>query len=72
MPEKLSPKSKDGKMMRIKSSSGSKNISPAVLNDEKIKRRFGEEGKKLAKHEFDWDKIVGRFEGIYRNVWWGE
>ena len=39
-----------------------------VLSDEKIRERFGEEGRRLAKEEFGWDKIVKEVEGIYETV----
>ena len=36
-----------------------------VLSDDKLKRRFGEEGRKLVKKEFSWDKVIKRIEDIY-------
>lgn len=39
-----------------------------VVSDERLKRRFGEEGKRLAKDEFGWDKIVRKVEGLYETA----
>jgi glycosyltransferase involved in cell wall biosynthesis len=36
-----------------------------VLRDEELRRRFGEEGKRLVMEEFGWDKIIIEVEGIY-------
>ena len=36
-----------------------------VLSDEGLGRRFGEEGKKLVRGEFGWDKIVKNVEEVY-------
>jgi len=39
-----------------------------VLNDEGLRRRFGEEGKRLVRDQFSWDVVVAKVENIYRNV----
>ena len=36
-----------------------------VLSDEGLRRRFGEEGRRLVEKEFRWDKVVKKVEGIY-------
>ncbi|MCK4732799.1 MAG: glycosyltransferase [Methanophagales archaeon] len=36
-----------------------------VLSDEGLRGRFGEEGKKLVREEFGWDKIVKYVEQVY-------
>lgn len=36
-----------------------------VLCDEGLRKRFGQEGKKLVQEEFSWDKIIKKVEGIY-------
>lgn len=36
-----------------------------VLSDEGLRRRFGEEGRRLVWGEFCWDLIVRKIEGIY-------
>ena len=36
-----------------------------VLSDDELRRRFGGGGKRLAKEEFGWDKIVKRVEDLY-------
>ena len=39
-----------------------------VLNDEGLRRRFGEEGKKLVMEEFGWDRIILDIEKVYNEV----
>ena len=39
-----------------------------VLSDEGLRRRFGEEGKKLVKEQFRWDNIVKKVEEIYETT----
>ncbi|RKX53252.1 MAG: glycosyl transferase [Thermotoga sp.] len=39
-----------------------------ILNDEELKRRFGEEGKRLVREKFGWDKVVLDVEKIYLSV----
>lgn len=39
-----------------------------VLNDEGLRRRFGEEGRRLVREEFGWGGVVGRLEQIYKKV----
>jgi len=39
-----------------------------VLNNEGLRRRFGEEGKRLVRDQFSWDVVVAKVENIYRNV----
>jgi glycosyltransferase involved in cell wall biosynthesis len=36
-----------------------------VLSDEGLRKRFGEEGRRLIGEEFGWEKIVEKVEGIY-------
>jgi glycosyltransferase involved in cell wall biosynthesis len=39
-----------------------------VLSNERLRRRFGETGKRLVNKEFGWDKIVGGLEQIYADI----
>lgn len=39
-----------------------------ILNNKKLRRRFGEEGRRLVKEYFSWDKIVKRIEKTYRDI----
>lgn len=39
-----------------------------VLSDEELRRRFGEEGRRLVGEEFEWDKIVMLMENVYKRV----
>lgn len=39
-----------------------------ILSDDRLRRKFGEEGRKLVRGEFTWGKIVNRFEEIYLNL----
>ena len=39
-----------------------------VLRDEELRRRFGEEGKRLVREEFGWDKVVGKVEEVYLSL----
>jgi glycosyltransferase involved in cell wall biosynthesis len=39
-----------------------------ILSDEELRRRFGEEGRRLAIEEFGWDPIVRKIEGIYETT----
>ena len=36
-----------------------------VLSDEGLRRRFGEEGRRLVREEYGWAKIVSMIEGVY-------
>lgn len=36
-----------------------------VLSDERLRRRFGEEGRKLVMEKFGWDKVVLGIENVY-------
>lgn len=36
-----------------------------ILGDEELKKRFCEDGKKLVRKDFSWDKIVSEVEAIY-------
>ena len=38
-----------------------------VLNDEGLRRRFGEEGRKWVRKDFGWDKVVRKVEEIYED-----
>jgi glycosyltransferase involved in cell wall biosynthesis len=38
-----------------------------ILSDEGLRKRFGEEGKKLVMEEFGWDGIVRKIEGVYED-----
>lgn len=39
-----------------------------ILSDEKLKRGFGEEGRRLVKERFSWTKITEKFEEVYALV----
>jgi glycosyltransferase involved in cell wall biosynthesis len=39
-----------------------------VLSDERLRGRFGEEGKEMVREEFGWDMIVRKIEGIYETT----
>ena len=39
-----------------------------ILSDEELRRRFGEEGRRLVGEEFGWDTIVRKIEGIYETT----
>jgi len=39
-----------------------------VLSDEGLKRRFGEEGRRLVREEFGWNEIVRKVEGLYKSL----
>ncbi len=39
-----------------------------ILSDEGLRRRFGENGKRLVGVEFGWDPIVRKIEGIYETT----
>lgn len=39
-----------------------------MLSDKELRRRFGEEGKRLVREEFGWDKSVKRLEVLYETV----
>ena len=39
-----------------------------ILSDEGLRRRFGEEGRKLVIDEFEWNKIVKRLEVLYETA----
>ena len=39
-----------------------------ILSDEGLKRRFGEEGEKLVRNEFDWSAIIKRIEKVYKDI----
>jgi glycosyltransferase involved in cell wall biosynthesis len=36
-----------------------------VLSDERLRRRFGEEGKRFVREAFEWSRVVGKIEEIY-------
>jgi len=36
-----------------------------VVSDEELRRRFGEEGRRLVREEFGWEKVVKRVEKVY-------
>lgn len=38
-----------------------------LLNDDRLRHRFGEEGKRLAREEFGWDKVIKKLENVYAN-----
>ena len=38
-----------------------------VLSDEGLRIRLGEDGKRLVREEFGWEKIVGKIEGVYED-----
>jgi len=44
-----------------------RNAMLGILNDEVLKRKFGEEGKRLVKERFNWDNIVKKVEEIYKS-----
>jgi glycosyltransferase involved in cell wall biosynthesis len=39
-----------------------------VLSDERLRRRFGEEGMRLMREEFGWDRVILDVERIYRRI----
>jgi glycosyltransferase involved in cell wall biosynthesis len=39
-----------------------------ILSDEGLRRRFGEEGKKLVREKFGWDRIILDVENVYNEV----
>lgn len=39
-----------------------------VLSDERLRKRFGEEGKRLVREKFGWDKVVLDIENIYLSL----
>ena len=39
-----------------------------VLSEEGLRRRFGEEGRKLVREEFGWKKVVGKMEDLYETI----
>ena len=39
-----------------------------VLSDEGLRRRFGEEGRRLVREEFGWDGVVRRMEDVYETA----
>ena len=39
-----------------------------ILSDEGLRRRFGEEGRRLVSEEFGWSVIIKQIEKIYENV----
>ena len=45
-----------------------KNAMVKVLSDGELRRRFGEDGKKLMKEKFSWDKIVEQVENVYEEL----
>jgi glycosyltransferase involved in cell wall biosynthesis len=36
-----------------------------ILKDDELRRRFGENGRRIVKEEFGWEKIVDRLEWVY-------
>ncbi|MFC1914421.1 glycosyltransferase [Chloroflexota bacterium] len=39
-----------------------------LLNDDKLRQKFGERGKALVQEKFDWEKIAGQVERIYQDI----
>lgn len=39
-----------------------------VLSDEGLRRRYGEEGRRVVKEQFCWDKIISKVEKIYSDL----
>lgn len=39
-----------------------------ILSDEELRRRFGEEGKRLVREEFGWGTIIGEIEKVYLSL----
>lgn len=39
-----------------------------ILSDERLRRKFWEEGRRVVREEFGWDKIIRTIEVIYRLV----
>jgi len=39
-----------------------------VLSDERLRRRFGKEGRRLVMEEFGWEKIEREIENVYKDV----
>ena len=39
-----------------------------VLSDERLRRRFGEEGRKLVREEFGWGEVVKKVEAVYERT----
>ena len=39
-----------------------------VLSDDGLRKRFGEEGRRLVMREFNWDRVVKRIEKIYLSL----
>lgn len=44
-----------------------RDVISKVLSDEELRRRFGEEGRRLVREEFGWDKGVRKVEEIYED-----
>jgi len=40
-----------------------------VLSNEGLRKRFGEEGKRLVRKEFSWDKVMRQVEEVYKSVY---
>lgn len=38
-----------------------------VLSDEELRERFGEEGRRRVREQFNWDMSVGKIEGVYED-----
>lgn len=39
-----------------------------ILRDDRLRQKFGEEGKRLVRDDFEWGKIMKQIERIYENV----
>ena len=39
-----------------------------VLSDERLRRRFGEEGRRLMSEEFGWSAIIKQIEKAYKEA----
>lgn len=45
-----------------------KNAIYSILSDDKLRRKFGDEGKKLIREVFNWEKIVEHLEKVYHKT----
>jgi glycosyltransferase involved in cell wall biosynthesis len=39
-----------------------------VLSDEGLRKRFGEEGRRLVRENFSWDRVIRKVEGVYEKA----
>ena len=39
-----------------------------LMQDKKLRKKLGENGRKLVEEKYSWEKITKRFEKIYREV----